>query len=113
MTDGIVDCGADVRWLMAAGMAATARVDVFVSALTEVGLWYAYEMTQSEQTSDIQIDDDGYLVIALSDDANFGWYHYKRRAASDEAARDAVIAKFGRIVRIPCRAMLSMRSVDS
>ena len=112
MTDGIIDCGADVRWLLAAGMAESDRVDVFVSALTEVGLWYAYEMTQNEHTSDMQIDEDGYLVIALNDDANFGWFHYQRRALSDETARAAVIAKFGQVVRVPCRAMLSVRSVD-
>jgi hypothetical protein len=116
MRDGILESQADARWLKTVREGAFDNCQAFVSGLTEVALWYAYEIARcpSSADRDIKVDRDGWLVIALNDDANPpGWYHYKRRAGSDDEARALVREKFGDVVEVPLRAMLSERAVSA
>jgi len=111
MTDGIVDCRADLKWLLAAGMEPRAKVDVMTSALNGVALWYAFELTRNPDSADMLVDDEGHFLIALNDDVNFGWCHYRKRVESDDIALQEVVKKFGAVVQVPICAMLSTQPV--
>jgi hypothetical protein len=114
MRDGNAESVADVRWLIAAGRPESGSVSVAVDSLTTVALWYAYEIARNPSSEDIKVGKDGYLVIYLNDDANPpGWYHYRRRAGSDDDALALVREKFGEAVTVPICAMLSERAVGA
>lgn len=112
MRDGIIENAADARWIIATGKPDDAEALAFVAGLTPVALWYAYEIARCPSNDDIKVDRDGYLVIALNDDANPpGWYHYRCREDSEDKARAYILEKCGDVVSIPIRAMLSDKTV--
>jgi hypothetical protein len=114
MRDGIIENQQDARWINVCGRMPWQPCDVFVDGLTDVALWLAYELSRCPSNDDIKVSDDGFLVILLQDDYHPpGWYHYKRRADSDDAARQLVREKFGDVVTVPLGAMLSERKVGA
>lgn len=114
MRDGILENATDARWLATARRDAgqpwgSGRCEADIAGLTEVALYYALENTRRPiQTDlDMRVDDDGYLVMYLNDDANPpGWYYYCRRADLP-TARAEVLKRHGVIVTVPLAAMLS------
>lgn len=99
----------DIKWLAAAG---ATEVEIPVADLSGAALWWAFEVALHARTEDMKIDDAGHFLIALSDDANPpGWYHYRKRADSDESARAQVAAKLGQLVKVPIKAALSAQPI--
>lgn len=112
MRDGIIENVADTRWLVFCGRNELRDAKAFLDGLTPVALWYAYELARDPDNTDIMVDKDGHLLIAINDDANPpGWYHYRKRAASDNDARAYVRERAGDVVTVPIRALLSDKPV--
>lgn len=112
MKDGIIENAVDARWLVSAGQPDYSEAQAFVDGLSDVALWYAYEVARNPANGDMQIGKDGHLLIAINDDANPpGWYHYRKRADDNDAARAYVREKSGDVVSVPLRAILSDKPV--
>lgn len=112
MRDGIIESAADAKWLIAAGREDYTEAQAFLDGLSDVALWYAYEVARSPANGDIKIGKDGHLLIAINDDVNPpGWYHYRKRTEDNDAARAYIREKCGEVVSVPLRAILSDKPV--